>query len=391
MNKHNLIELVEKITTGVATDEEINRFDQWYRSFQEDGTLWPESELGDKKQIESLLLRSIDQRINAGPVNKHTTVFQLRRIAVAAIALILVGGGIYWYFMGKNYTGMPAELVINNDVPPGNEKAVLTLGDGTTIILDEARKGLIASEGDMVVQKTDEGQITYLMNEEVDRIDAPVVYNTIRTPRGGQYKVVLPDQTEVWLNAMSSIRFPTRFTGAERSVEITGELYFDVTHDASRPFWVQVGDQTIQVLGTEFDVKAYADEEDIRTTLVAGSVRVVTASSQVRIEPGQQAILDQYARLSVTSVDIDQVTAWKNGIFQFWNTDLKESMRQLSRWYDVNVTYLNEQEGTSFTGFISRDVTISNVLQMLEEAGNIKFGLEGREVMVRIGNETETQ
>lgn len=391
MSKKYILELVEKITAGVATDEEIIRFNQWYQSFQEAGSQWPESELGDKKRIESLLLRSIDQRINTGPVNKNTTVFQLRRMAVAVLALILVGGGIYWYFVGQKYAGVPAELVISNDVEPGAEKAVLTLGDGSTIVLDEAHKGLIAREGDMAVQKTTDGSIVYLEGAHSTPEEGHVVFNTISTPRGGQYKVILPDQTTVWLNAASSIRFPTRFTGSSRPVEITGEVYFEVTHQDAQPFLVQSAGQTVKVLGTEFNVKAYGDEKVIRTTLVAGSIQVETASDQIKIEPGQQAVLHESTQLSVASVDTDQVTAWKNGIFQFWNTDLKEIMRQLSRWYDVEVVYLNERDDISFTGFISRDVTISNVLQMLEEAGNIKFGLEGREVMVRIGNENDIQ
>lgn len=391
MSKQDLLDLVHKITTGVATDEEIIRFNQWYKSFQKAGSHWPESELGDKKRIESMLIRSIDQRINNGPLKKDTTIFQLRRIAVAVIALILIGGGIYWYFMGQQYSGLPGELVISNDVEPGAEKAVLTLGDGSTIMLDEANKGLIAREGDMAVQKTADGSIIYLEGEHFNPEEGTVVFNTISTPRGGQFKVTLPDHTQVWLNAMSSIRFPTRFTGSSRSVEITGEVYFEVTHQDTQPFLVHSAGQTIKVLGTEFNVKAYEDEKVIRTTLVSGSVQVETANERIEIEPGQQAILGQDSKLSVTSVDIDQATAWKNGIFQFWNTELKEIMRQLSRWYDVEVVYLNERDDISFTGFISRDVSISNVLQMLQEAGNIEFGLEGREVVVRIGNVNDHQ
>ena len=385
MSTQNLIELVEKITAGVATDAEIMRFNQWYQSFQEEGGTWPESELADKKKIEAALLQSIDFQINSRTLPHKTPLYDLRRMAAAVIVLLIVSGGIYWFAKGLQNSPSPPALVINNDVAPGMEKAVLTLGDGSRIILDEANTGLLAHEGYTAVSKTDDGLVTYLATGEKEALQdqLPVVFNTISTPRGGKYKVILPDQTEVWLNAMSSIRFPTRFTGETREVEVTGEVYFDVTRDLDQPFWVRTENQTIKVLGTQFNVKAYADEESIRTTLVEGSVVVEMEAAILTIQPGQQVINHRLSEAVVKEADTEQVTAWKEGLFQFWNTDLEEIMRQLSRWYDVEVTYLNAKKNVSFTGFISRDVTIANVLHMLEETGNIKFGLEGRQVVVK--------
>ncbi len=386
MSTQNLKELVEKITAGVATDAEIMQFNQWYESFQEEGSEWPESELAEKTKIEAALLRSIDLQINSkNAANKATPFYFVHRIAAAAIVLLIVCGGIYWFATGGGKPTDGHSLVIANDLAPGMEKAVLTLGDGSQIILDEVNKGLLAREGHTSVNKTDDGLVAYLApgdKESMGGQDA-VVFNTITTPRGGKYKVILPDQTEVWLNAMSSIHFPTRFSAQSREVDITGEVYFNVTRNEEQPFRVRSGNQIIRVLGTEFNVKAYPDEEDIRTTLVEGSVVVETEGAEFTIEPGQQVINHRTSDIVVEEVDTAQVTAWKQGLFQFWNTGLEEIMRQLSRWYDVEVTYLNENKDVAFTGFISRDVTISSVLLMLEETGDIKFGLEDRRVVVR--------
>lgn len=382
MKEDNLRELVEKVTAGVATEEEVALFNAWYQSYQEEGKAWPESELMDKKKIEAAMLRSIEDRINSG--SPHRRFIPMRHIAAAVVLLLVASGVVYWLENGSSTLTDSQTLVINNDVAPGMETAVLTLGDGRQIVLDEAQMGVIANEGHTSVQKTSEGLIAYQAGQLSASLDAPLTYNTISTPKGGKYKVVLPDETEVWLNAMSSIRFPTRFTGSNREVEITGEVYFDVTRNSDQPFWVRSDHQTVKVLGTEFNVKAYTDEQYIHTTLVEGSVLVETDSDQVQILPGQQAIYHQEAKLAVESVDTEMVIAWKDGLFQFWNTGLEDIMRQLSRWYDVDVSYLNENKDISFTGFISRDVTISKVLQMLEETGNIKFGLDGRQVVVRI-------
>lgn len=391
MNQQIIIELVEKIAAGVATDAEIASFNQWYQTFQQEDQEWPFTDLGDKEKIETAILQSINQRINTFPGSGKSSFYTLRRIAAAVIVLILAAGGFYWYSSGLSNSAITTELVINNDVQPGEEKAVLTLGDGSRIILDEANTGLLASEGNTSVKKTGKGLITYQSGNTAADKDAPIksqtVYNTISTPRGGKYKVMLPDETEVWLNAMSSIRFPTQFTGKTREVEITGEVYFEVTRNEAQPFWVRTGDQVVKVLGTQFNVKAYSDEEAIRTTLVEGSVVVETAGDKVQIEPGEQVVNQFNADVVVETVDTEQAIAWKNGLFQFWDTDLKEIMRQLSRWYDVKITYLNEENNISFTGFISRDVTISNVLYMLEEAGDIKFGVDGNQVVVKTGIE----
>lgn len=387
MNKQSFRELAEKITAGVATDTEIALFNEWYESFQGNEKVWSVEEMGDSQEVEAELLRSINQRIG-GDAHRSSWV-EMNRVAAAVIVLLTALGGYFWYSSGQTISEseVMSDLEIRNDVEPGKEKAILTLGDGTEIMLDEVKQGLLAYEGNASVKKSEKGLIVYRPDTQLSQPsaqeDKPLVYNAISTPRGGKYKVMLPDETEVWLNAMSSIRFPTQFAEDVREVEITGEVYFDVASDASKPFLVRSADQIVKVLGTQFNIKAYSDEESIQTTLVEGAVLVEVADEHVRIKPGEQVVNPVSSPLQVVPADVEQVIAWKNGLFQFWDTHLEDVMRQLARWYDVEVTYLGEQNEIAFTGFISRDVTISNVLQMLEEASSVKFGVEGKQVIVK--------
>ena len=390
MNKEQFIELAEKISAGIANEAELNLFNNWYYSFRnQPDSQWIEEELGDKKKIEAILLKRINQHINNGPKRAKGRVTRLSRIAAAVVLFVLSAAAWYWWQVTP-MDGESTDLVFQNDVEPGGDRAVLTLGDGTQILLNEANTGIIATEGNTSIHKSGEGMITYdaYKGEEEgssQKLDIETItFNSISTPGGGQYKVVLPDGSEVWLNALSSIRFPTRFIGAQREVEITGEAYFEVKSNTNQPFWVRSGDQVVKVLGTRFNLQAYFDEGAIRTTLLEGSVSVKSGSKQVQITPGQQVINNLNENLKVKEVDAEQAVAWKNGLFQFWNTELEEIMRQLSRWYKIEVEYVSPVYGRTFTGFISRDVTISNVLKMLEEAGDVRFGVEGNLVLVKM-------
>ena len=387
MKKQAIIELVEKISSGVATDKEILQYNDWYESLQQKDGEWVEEEFGDQIKIEAELLRRINRRINGKSKSHLLVMFSLRNIAAAVITIVLAVGGLYSYFSNKETMDAPI-MVIQEDIQPGGDKAVLTLDDGSQIILDEAKMGILASEGSTSVQKKDKGLIAYQTGLDNIRRDdgqpVEVKFNTISTPQGGQYKIVLPDESEVWLNALSSIRFPTSFEGDSRNVDITGEVYFEVKEDTLKPFLVKTPGQTIKVLGTQFNINAYENEPAILTTLVEGSIELVAGNRSIRIQPGQQTVNDKYNKMNVQKVNTDQVIAWKDGLFQFWNTDLQEIMRQLSRWYGVEVDYLNETNDKSFSGFIGRDVPLSNVLHMLEEAGNVNFGLNGKTVYVNI-------
>ena len=274
---------------------------------------------------------------------------------------------------------------VKNDILPGGDKAILTLANGSQIILDSAANGVVAQQGKTEVMKLANGQLVYkgAGDQEND-----VLYNTMATPRGGQYRLVLPDGSRVWLNAVSSIRFPTAFTGQERKVEISGEAYFEVVKDPSRPFRVLVRpvagnrNMEVEVLGTHFNINAYQDEPAIKTTLLEGSVKVTNGTDHTMIRPGQQT---QLSINGVTKViqdaDVSEAVAWKEGRFQFNDTELKTIMRQVMRWYDVDLEYKGNVPDRYFTADISRNKTLSGVLTILK-LSDVDFKLDGKKLTV---------
>jgi ferric-dicitrate binding protein FerR (iron transport regulator) len=288
-----------------------------------------------------------------------------------------------------------------HDALPGGNKAMLTLNDGSVIVLDSAKNGMLGEQGNAQVLKKD-GMLEYKKGNAQKAIgntqlSAPVSYNTLSTPRGGQYQLVLPDGSKVWLNAASSIRFPTAFTGNEREVELTGEAYFEITSHQLQsgkkmPFKVLVLsagtdglNAAIEVLGTHFNVNAYKDEETIRTTLLEGKVKVALrgVDKEAMLNPGEQAIMSMRTIKTVHDIDTEEAVAWKNGLFFFDNVDIQTIMRQLSRWYKVSVVYNGKIPNRRFTGQVSRNANLSQVLKILE-LSKIHFTIEGD--IVTIGN-----
>lgn len=262
------------------------------------------------------------------------------------------------------------------DRPPGTQAATLTLGDGRTITLDSAADGNLARQGNTQIVKRN-GQIAYTEKGS----DAPPVWNTITTARGNQYSLVLPDGSKVWLNAASSVRFPTAFTGGERKVEITGEAYFDIAAQPSMPFKVIARGGEIDVLGTHFNINAYDDESAVRTTLLEGAVKVLQGPSELELHPGQQAVSANGKITLIKHVDTDRATAWKDGFFYFDNTDLHTLMRQVARWYDVEVAFKGDVSDDGFSGKISRNVPLSKLLKVLEQY-DIHFDVTGNKITV---------
>jgi ferric-dicitrate binding protein FerR (iron transport regulator) len=300
------------------------------------------------------------------------------RVAAAAI-LVLLATGTYLLL---NKSGDKQQVVSQQqpvqDIAPGGNKAVLTLADGSTIILDNAANGTLTKQGNTKILKQD-GQLAYnLLNEK----PTEVLYNTITTPRGGQYQLVLSDGSKVWLNAASSIRFPAAFIGKERKVEITGEAYFEVAKNAAMPFKVNVaGKGEVEVLGTHFNINSYADEATINTTLLEGSVKVSTMDNQSSmLKPGQQAQISNGIKV-VNDVEVNEVIAWKNGLFNFNGLDIENIMRQISRWYDVDISYEGKISKETYSGIVSRNSNVSQVLKIMEEGG-VKFSMEGKRMIV---------
>ncbi|MCW3094369.1 MAG: anti-sigma factor, partial [Ferruginibacter sp.] len=268
-----------------------------------------------------------------------------------------------------------------NDVSPGTQGAMLTLADGSVIVLDSAGDGRLANQGNTRILKSG-GAVQYIA--EAGANNNMLSYNTIATPRCRQFQLVLEDGTKVWLNAESSIRFPAAFDKNERHVDITGEVYFEVAKNASRPFTVSVKGMQVQVLGTHFNINAYNDEPAINTTLLEGSVKVTNHQNVKMLVPGQQAKLEDDGALRVIKdVNTSEIIAWKNDWFSFHDTDIKSLMRQISRWYDVAVELPQNLDGVSFNGKISQKSNLSDVLTMLELTDEVSFSIEGKKVIVR--------
>jgi transmembrane sensor len=300
------------------------------------------------------------------------------RWAAAALVLLLAGGSAL--YLAKSRHGKAVAVMTKRamDVGPGGNRAKLTLADGTTIDLESAGRGALTRQGDAIVRKLDNSQLVY-SDSHGKRPEKPL-YNLVTVPRGGQYQVVLPDGTRVWLNAASSLRFPTAFTGAERQVELTGEGYFAVAGDRQHPFIVSFNHMQVQVLGTEFDVMAYNDEPAAQTTLATGSVRVRSGSAGTILEPGNMAEWKNN-KFNVSHADVQQVTAWRSGEWSFENVDLPVIMRQLGRWYDIDIGYEGKIPEGIFGGEISRNVNLSTVLKFLESNG-VHFRQDGRKLTI---------
>jgi ferric-dicitrate binding protein FerR (iron transport regulator) len=310
-----------------------------------------------------------------------------RRIAAAIIILVL-GLGAYYLLPNTNTKEISKKATNNagfkNDVLPGGNKAVLTLSNGTKILLGTAANGTLAKQGNTKITKLNNGQLSYdaFTQSTPDDKNAVMQYNTLTTPRGGQYSVTLPDGTRVWLNSASSLKYPTAFLGKERKVEITGEAYFEVAHNAEKPFEVSVKGTEIEVLGTHFNVNAYNDEPFMRTTLLEGSIKFISGKDTRLLSPGQQIQVRADGEIRrIEDADIEQTIAWKNGTFSFDNTSIYEIMRQISRWYDVDVSF-KDSLNVYLNGSIERKVNVSEVLKMIELTGEVKFNIEGRRITV---------
>ncbi len=323
--------------------------------------------------------KSLDYEFGEDNAISHSQLWA--KIAVAAVLIMAVG--IYWWSGVRE----KSKMAINNtpstpvtDLPPGGNKAILTLGDGSSIVLDSAGDGNLASQGNTEITKSGEGELVYKSNNKAANA---VVYNTVTTPKGGQYHIVLPDGSKVWLNAASSLKFPTAFVGKERRVEISGEVYFEVAHNAKMPFIVKSGETEVAVLGTHFNVMAYPDEKVMKTTLLEGSVKVSRAGKFAMLAPGQQARLtgsSENIRV-LDNVDTDKEMAWKTGYFQFEDDNLESIMRQVSRWYDVDIAYEGNASREHFTGRLPRNANVSKVLKILSLSG-VKFRIEGKSIIV---------
>jgi ferric-dicitrate binding protein FerR (iron transport regulator) len=322
------------------------------------------------------------------PIKKDRHVFFLLRRVAAAVVILFISGAVYWLLSNRhNEKTAPVALssVKSSTVLPGGNHAILTLADGTRIVLDSVQNGNI--KGGVATIKKQGATIVYDASSGAKN-HGPVVYNTLTTPRGGQYQLILPDGSKVWLNASSSIHFPTAFTGNQRDVELTGEAYFEIAKNKRKPFHVNVKGMQVEVLGTHFNVNAYGDENDIKTTLLEGLVKVKKAASPnsvaqtVLIQPGEQANLAKDGSLKINRrPDLEEVVAWKEGNFEFTNASIPAIMRQVSRWYNVEVAYEGAIPRRQFTGKISRSVNLNQLIGMLQYTG-VNMKIQDKEIII---------
>jgi len=308
------------------------------------------------------------------------------RYAVAAAAILVVMTTVYYLSKPESWGEEKITARVSkkttpfkNDVPPGSDNAILTLADGSTIILDDAHNGNLQNQGNTKLIKLD-GELSY---DPLTAASTEIVYNTISTPRGGKFKIELSDGSVVWLNAASSLHFPTTFTGKTRQVEMTGEAYFDVAKNKNKPFIVKVNSAEVKVLGTHFNIMAYQDEEEVKTTLLEGSVKFTNGNNSNMLVPGQQLQLLKNGELKTfNNVDVDYVTSWRNGMFHFENADIEHVMRQLSRWYNVDVEFKGPKLHDPLHAELPFNTNLSDVLSALESAGSARFEIQGKKIIV---------
>lgn len=298
-----------------------------------------------------------------------------RVVTAAAAVLVFLAVGIVLLVSNHKKSEWPAVAAIK-DLAPGGNKAILTLADGSSVVLDSAGNGALAQQGSTKVTKLSSGQLAY----KAEGHSTSIGFNTVSTPAGGTYQVNLPDGSKVWLNAASSIRFPTAFTGDSREVSITGEAYLDIAKDPLKPFKVIVNQVTTEVLGTSFDIMAYKDGP-VKTTLVDGSVRVKRGADKVILRPGQQAQVQAGPIKVVPDADIEAVTAWKEGLFIFKHASIEDVMEEFARWYDVEVQYEGPRTSRRISGFMRRDSYASKNLAILS-ANGYHFKIQGKSIVV---------
>ncbi|MCS3795958.1 FecR family protein [Niastella sp. OAS944] len=384
-----------KYNQGEITEEEQAILDNWVNASAENKQLFATLTNNDELQPKLNLLHEIEgtredakrwamQLIFTGavvtPVRRAATYSIWKTVAAAAVVTAVLGTSAY--FLLKKDTSEVAtvqpEHSVLADAAPGAYKAQLVLDDGSTIELDSAGNRKLAQQGNMQVMNAD-GQLVYKKDATTK---ATALFNTLKTARGQMYPVKLSDGSAVWLNSSSSIRFPVAFTEQERRVEITGEAYFEVAHNDKKPFTVSVNGTEVQVVGTVFNINSYNDEGSMRTTLLKGAVKVKKGDQQVMIKPGEQAqVLNDNIKVN-KEVNITKEVAWKNGLFYFKNEDLKTIMRQIARWYDVDVVYEGNVSKEGISGKIYRNTNLSEVLKLLNVL-EVNFKMEGKKLIIK--------
>lgn len=393
MNRHNVSEttyityLISGHRQGILSAIEQQELEIWLSAKDENKQLLDEL-MDSEQQIEAIItigkysrkqttlehIYNLPQQESKYKTYKWSNSLLFK--AAAAITIMLSIGG-YFYIHQQKPIDNKAQLVY--DAAPGGNRAVITLADGRRINLNESKEAVVITANQLTYNDgtkiLGESAKTEIQSEEL---------NTISTPKGGQYQIILSDGTKVWLNAASTLKYPEQFNGGQRLVELSGEAYFEVSHEPTKPFLVKSGEQTIRVLGTQFNVNAYPEEATIKTTLLKGSVMVSEnkTGNGKRLVPGQQSILNKQS-IQVMNADVEEATAWKNGYFKFNDEPIESIMRKLSRWYNVEISYRDRiSPDQMFSGRVSRFEAVSSVLEALELTGGVHFKIVERRIIV---------
>lgn len=393
MEKTRLKYLFDAYYQRTATTAERHEFLDYVASAEHDEELkamldenWRSVEDDTKPVHDPAAAQMLQHILREKPAVSFPTVKPQRlkfRVMVAALILFLLGGATFYFRLQDR----SADSLAHSAEPQSTSattattrehKAILTLADGSEIVLDHTQEGKLADQGGAQVFRKEGAILSYLTDANKEEA---VVHNTLSTPKGGTYQLLLPDGTKVWLNSYSSLNFPSQFKGAERKVILKGEAYFEVVKNAKMPFKVEVEGMEVKVLGTHFNVMAYGDEKTINTSLLEGAVRVSSGSGTKLLKPGQESQMSKNGQLKVVEADLEEVMAWKNGWFNFNQADVPQLMRQLARWYDLEVVYEGEIPAGRFSGVVKQANNVEQVLAILK-AGGLKFKTQGKRITI---------
>lgn len=394
-NTFKIAQLLIKYLEGNLSEAEKKLLDSWLKADAQNERLFQKLQTDEFLKEELKILHSVDEekafdKIQES-INKRTPVVPLKRnhikrmIGVAAAVVIIVASASIFYLNSqkqqsrnivkvKESTDIPVEKIM-----PGGNIATLTLSDGSVISLHDTENGVVTQEGNVDIVKLKDGQITY---GKTDNGNKEILYNVVTTPKGGKYNLTLADGTKIWMNAASSLRFPASFSGNVRRVEMEGEVYFDIAEDLKHPFIVMVNGAEILVTGTEFNVNAYRDESFMKVTLLEGKVFLKNKDDRTSLTPGEQAEVAGAGKFIIhKNIDIEEVIAWKAGLFHFNKADIKTVMKDISRWYDVDVEFKDTRKKKLFKGEMQRDLELSQVIKILNKH-HIDIELSGRKMIV---------
>ncbi|WP_316819071.1 FecR family protein [Pedobacter nyackensis] len=383
MEKELINQLIARYQQGKASADEVKLIETYYRALEHRADPQGQGEQFPDENTWNEIKSNID--LNIYSATKQPRTFKLwKSISVAAAVIAFIGICIYLY---KPATEQATDTTIASNIKPGKAGATLTLANGKQILINDALAGNIASQSGVKISKSADGQILY---EVTDQNSSTTEYNTLTTIQGEETRVKLPDGSIVYLNAASEIKYPTSFAKLKnRTIELTGEAYFEIAKDKSHPFIVTTDKQTVEVLGTHFNIQAYADEAATKTTLLEGSVKVAeknakSSNSKAHIlKPGQQAVNSASSEISIKQVDTEEAVAWKNGFFIFENETMETAMRKISRWYNVDIIFKQQElKKDVFGGSVSRSENILGLLRVLSKAANVNMQAEGKSIII---------